>query len=143
MIDNILLAVTNCFGLFPFYAAVKHHDLATAILIFTAGSMSTIAHLFESHDHGLTGLIGFGTSAKTSLQLQRISFTFELLLLIRICELMPFSHYRNYIFEYYTCCLFLFLGECAGNLGYIVFHSQWHVGIYIILTRLLEDYYNR
>lgn len=148
--ENIIVTLTNLPCIYPIYISYKNKDYITTTSITYVASASIISHLFENHKHGMPG---FGLSQNVSYILNRLDVFGSVLVISRFAYLLykKYGFNKNIVTQNYkltfsaiVCAIFLRISEYdkynteLKNM-YIVTHSIWHMGIFTVMGKVLQD----
>lgn len=141
MIDNLIVAFSNIFFLYPIYISAQHSDYITMLCIGFLTLASFTSHLVECHKHSMSGMSYF--SKKLSIQLNWLDRLGVAVVALRfITMIFTFSLYNLYRFPYYYIdseIMIIIITLFVGGLSqyqlpqeykwkhYIPLHCLWHI----------------
>ena len=141
MIDNLVVAFSNIFFLFPFCLSIQYNDYITAFCVGILTMASFTSHLVECHKHFMSGMSYF--SEKISVQLNWFDrFGVALVALRFIIMIFTFSLDNVYLLPFYYLnseIMIIIITLFVGGLSqyqlpreykwkhYIPLHCLWHI----------------
>jgi len=161
--ENLVVALSNLTCWDPIWKSYDQGDLITFCLLSFVSLASFISHLFECHKHGMPGFGAFfEISPETSYDLQEVSYVLN-----RFDVLGVFLFFGRMLYLWWDSGLGLSLitdhWGLTGLLMYlfcllrvseydktvrtkkifIITHSLWHLGIFIMIGKYLDIFYLR
>ena len=147
MLDNLVVAFSNIFFIFPMYLSLKNSDYLTWASVTFVAFASFISHLVENHKHNMSGppCLSEKISRKISLQtnfMDRIAVFFVSLRFVILYYTYDFYVPNNEFLLIMITAMIGLLGQCEIPIEYkwihyIPLHSMWHILVarqmYIIL----------
>ena len=143
---NILLVVTNIPFVWTTFHAVQRGQLLAAVAVTAAGFASMLYHGAESHKHQhVTPGLGYATGANAQRWLLNMD---------RICAALAFvavfataAHRLRYLPYGLVLVLCVSISEVlaprlprdAHLLLHALFHSIWHMGVFLLADVILTD----
>lgn len=148
---NSIVAVSNITCIFPLWLSWTNNDILTFNCILFVSLMSFISHLIENHKHGMIGIQGI--SIQISYFFNRLDVLGCIIVTIRLLYIY-FSLYgliiHPYLLNFWLLFFSGFLLFCNARSEYdkhnvklqseyIFFHILWHLGVFIVLYKLLAN----
>lgn len=155
MIENLIVAFSNFPCVLSIHSAYINKDMKTLIILIYLSCASFLFHLVENHKHDMPGIF---FSKKISLYLNRLDLLGCFFLVARFIQLYytkyklsPDALYCKKIFLLSSVVSFILLlipsivsHHPKRKNVYIVFHSLWHMCIFMVITKYLNNFiYNR
>lgn len=144
--ENILVAFSNFYGIYPIITSYMHNDLITLSIVLNVVTMSFLSHLFEVHKHNMPGFII--RSNELSYFLNKLDVLGVILVFVRCLFLFDkifiIHIYDNYKYHLIGALIFNLISEYdkESKYFYIITHICWHILIFYLMDIILNDYYH-
>lgn len=145
---NTFVAVSNITCMHPLMTSYRARDYITFLCLLFVSSASFVSHLFENHKHGMVGHPD--VSQYASWVMNRFDVAGCVITTIRLLYL-GINMYGGVIYglkniQYLGLALVIkIISEydktAASQSIYVMYHSIWHMLIFIVIDMYLRDIY--
>jgi len=143
---NVFMAITNIFGFIPLHKTIVMKDFITASCLLYVITFSFLSHLVENHKNN--GMRGIGYTTNVSIILNRFDISGCVIVFFRFLYLYinTFGISLNFFQEHSQFTFWLLIAficnkiseKTSNLLFYIIFHSLWHLLIFMLMSIFLE-----